>query len=143
MNLREYCKTNRISITQISHDTGIPYSTVNDIINGRIELNRVSYGHVKRIAGALDLTLSQMEKLSCTIEDGTGKESTQEETDMSRPWKIIIRNKSYYMQTGFDADAKAERLCKVTPLNTEFVQYMAERRWKEAERMKRLEAVWN
>lgn len=146
MTLKEYCKKNGISITQVARQSGIAYSTVNDILNGRIELDRVSYGKVKRIAQALCLTLPELDELGNSSLGSLPEEirdSFSENTDKSRPWKILVRNKNYYMQTESGGKTKTERLCKVNPLNAEFVYYMAERRFQQTQRRRRLEAIWN
>ena len=131
MNIAEYCRARKITIKSVSDACGIPYSTANDIINGRISLEKTSYGSVKKIAEFLSVSLEELEELA----------SDRKWKRLYHPWDIIVKNKCYYLK---DVSGRygEEKLCKVNPLNTVFVESMAQRRILEAERKERLEVIW-
>ncbi len=57
--LRQYLKDNDISVYQLSKNSGIAYSTVNYLVNGRTPIEKCELGTVMRIAGALKLSMSE------------------------------------------------------------------------------------
>ena len=132
MTLKHYLKERHISIRSLSVETGIPYSTLNDLCNGKTDVDRTSFGVIKTICGALQMTLDEFVAL-------TDRDETFPQPDHGG--RIIVRNKCYYLDT--NDGAEPERLCKVTPLNTRFVIDMAERRILGQERKERVEALWN
>jgi len=58
--MKNYLMENNISIYQLSKMTGISYSTVNDLANGRVEIDSCRLGVAKKIADALTLTLDDL-----------------------------------------------------------------------------------
>ena len=126
--IKEYLKEYGIRITALSRQTGIPYSTLNDLVNGKTELERMQYGKVKAICGVLGLTVEQMEELC------------QTPIRIESEAEIITKNKSYYLSYVCEGTIKEEKLCKVNPTNRYFVKTMAETRLLRIENEERLNA---
>lgn len=101
MTLKEYCKENHISARSISQACDIPYSTVNDLLNAKTELERTSFGVVCRMADHLALGLDTFRMM---FEENSCQDFPQ----------IIVRNKRYQLLT----DGNRVDLCKVSELNT-------------------------
>ncbi len=55
--LKQYLKNNNIKIRQLQEESGLPYTTVNDIVNGRTEIDNASVKVLVAISVALKLSL--------------------------------------------------------------------------------------
>ncbi len=108
MTLKEYCKENHISARSISQSCDIPYSTVNDLMNAKTELERTSFGVVCRMADYLALGLDTFRMM---FEENVCQDSPQ----------IIVRNKRYQLL----ADGNRVDLCKVSELNKKYIDDIA------------------
>ncbi len=126
--MRDYLKKNKISVSELSKRTGIPYSTLNDIVNGKTEINNIKFQYVKSIAEALNLSLDEFDRMF------SGKTIVQVDLGI----KVVVKNKCYYLVC--ELCDSPEYICKVNELNSYYVQTMAE--WKYAE-LKRREAMKN
>ena len=60
MFLKEYLKKEMISIKNLSQKTGVAYSTINDLVNGKTDAASCKAGMLKSIADVLDLSLDQI-----------------------------------------------------------------------------------
>ena len=111
MNLKNYCREHHISAKSIADACGIPYSTVNDILNAKTELERASFGVICKIADMLELGLDEFRTM---FEDNKYQEKTID-------CQIIVRNKRYQLV----ADGEKVDLCKVSELNTKNIETIA------------------
>ena len=112
MTLKEYCKEHRISAKSIADTCAIPYSTVNDLLNGKTELERTSFGVICRIADCLELGLDDFRGMFAAKSGEAGSSEPQ----------IIVRNKRYQLI----ADGERMDLCKVSSLNEKYIDSIAE-----------------
>ena len=126
--IKEYIKENHISIKKISASTGIPYSSVNDMINGIVDISNIKYGYVKRVADYLGMTVDDFAGLFVV------------EGSKEHEYDIVVKNKCYYIKRKKHPDPVY--ICKVNNLNTEYIETMAE--WKNEE-LKQTEVLnsWN
>ncbi len=124
--LKQYIRESGTKLIDLSKDAGIPYSTLNDIVNGKTALDSVSYGTVKKIASALKLSLDTLEEL-CRAQKGT---------DIG--YRIHVKNKKYYVKTPTGDDIC---LFKVNKTNTRYVTFAAECLMQNAENTKEQEEV--
>lgn len=60
MTLRYYLLANKKSISNLSRESGLPYTTVSEIVNGKKTLGKCSALTVYRIAGALGTTVESL-----------------------------------------------------------------------------------
>lgn len=60
MNIKVYLKTNNISIREMSAITSIPYSTLNDIVNGKVSVDECQYKTLKKIAVFLKVSIDDL-----------------------------------------------------------------------------------
>ena len=126
--LKDYLKSQKLSISRLSQMTGIPYSTLNDIVNGKTDLDRVAYGSVKRLAAALSQPITNLELLC-------GKALIIDDT-----YSVIIKNKAYYL-----SDSKSHQLrylFKINPLNSEYLDFAVQCLIDEDKSMRELEEKW-
>ena len=128
MQFKEYLKEKQITIYALAKGTGIPYSTVNDFVNGKTSIDRMQYGAVKAISNYLGIRPEGLEIL-CASEN------------LHLEFHIQVKNKSYYLAYRDEiGKLRSEKICKVNPVNTRYVQTMAERMW---ERLKAAEVMKN
>ncbi len=118
----------KIKCKEMSDTTGIPYSTLNDIINGKTDPGQMRFSYAKKMADYLEITLDEL------YEELTGKDQIELHIDGG---EILVRNKSYYLRCQAYAE-KLIKLCKVNKTNTYFVRDLAQ--WK-IEELKE-EAEW-
>jgi len=131
MTIKEYIKRNNISIAQISAECNIPYSTVSELINGKVEIDQCRVGNAMKITKACHLPFDDFYSMC--------KEVTKNVAiDRGR---IFIRNKRYYVSFEIEGEKRTVELCKVNKRNTQFVQDMAKWKIEAAEREKRIMEV--
>ncbi len=115
MNIREYLKTNKTSIASISQRTGIPYTTVSELINGKVSIDKVYVGTAMKLAEASGLSFMNFYKMC--------KETTS--LPEIPDGRIIIKNKRYYIEYDVDGISGIEYLCKVNPENSQCLENTA------------------
>ncbi len=60
MNIKVYLKEKDISIREMATITSIPYSTLNDIVNGKVNLEECQYKTLKKIAVFLKVNIDDL-----------------------------------------------------------------------------------
>lgn len=63
MNFKELLKTKNISGYALAKNTGIPYATINDLINGKTVFQNVSLKHAIAISDYLKINIRELSKL--------------------------------------------------------------------------------
>lgn len=123
--MKEYCRKKHISISRLSELTGIPYSTLNDIVNGKTDMDNVRYGYVKSIAKALNISLDELEGLMGGYRA------------INCDYMITVRNKSYYLEF----EGRKTYLCKVNELNSYYIDELA--RWQyDMQKQEKMLSEW-
>lgn len=61
--LKTYIQTHNISIYSVSKSSKIPYSTLNDIVNGKVEITNVKAGILHALAKALGISMDALYEL--------------------------------------------------------------------------------
>ena len=119
--LKDYLKEKEITTYALAKKTGVAYSTLNDIVNGKVEIANCKAGIVKAIADALGLSMDYIFSL-CSGEVLTVK--TSYGTDV----EVRVRNKSYYVQFNYGGRPEEIRLCRVSEDSSYYIDDMA--RWE-------------
>ncbi len=112
--LKDVLKENKYSISCLSRKTGIPYSTLNDIVNEKISLSGVRFGYVVLLSDALKISLEELRKMS--------------ENDKEESWEIITKSKKYFLKRLDKPQDELIYLCKANNANREFIHTIA--KWK-------------
>lgn len=60
MNIKEYLNENNISVREMSVITSISYSTLNDIVNNKVNLEECQYKTLKKIAVFLKVSIEEL-----------------------------------------------------------------------------------
>lgn len=128
--LKDYLSEHKTSMYKLAAESGVPYSTVNDLANGRIEIEQCRAGILKRLADSLAVTMDDLYNL-CDTELRVF--SDERKTDV----KIRVKNKTYYAE--FD-DHGTPVLLEVCPVNKDtsyFIRSLA--KWTAEDYFERLE----
>ncbi|MBO4390195.1 MAG: helix-turn-helix transcriptional regulator [Lachnospiraceae bacterium] len=130
MLLKEYCKIKKKSIRQIALNTGIPYSTLNDLINQKTDYNRASFGMICAIADELEISIDELRKML--------SEESHTDTEKNPRYSIIVRNKRYYIDI---EGSGREYLCKVNPVTTFSIEDIAFWKYRDHMTQKKMEEL--
>ncbi len=116
MTFKQYLKSRNIKSSYISRNSGIPYTTVSEIINGKTEIDRVQIGTGLKIAEV------------CGISFGNFYNMCKEQSTSFRVRNgiVTVRNKSWYLDYDINGKSGNIRLCKINMTNSRFVREMAE-----------------
>ena len=112
MDIKTYLKRNKLKISDISRQAGVPYTTVNEIMNGKTDIDRVQIGTGLRIAEACRMDFMKFYDL-CKKSNSIPAVSGG---------RILKKNKSYYLQCSLPEYDGEIYLCKVNPVNTQFIR---------------------
>ena len=63
MNFRELLESKKVNGYLVSVNTGIPYMTVNDLMNGKTSIQNVTLKHAIKIANYLNISVEELAKL--------------------------------------------------------------------------------
>ena len=127
--LKQFLKTNQISIRTLSAKSGIPYSTINDIVNEKTDILQMRFGYVLLIASFLSVSVEELLSLC--------KSEFPELAD----GKLIIKNKKYYLQYQSNGHTCEQPLTSVNDKIRPFIKDLA--RWTIDEiREKELMKSW-
>lgn len=130
--LKDYLHEKGISVYSASKGTGIPYSTVNDLVNGKVEITNCKVSLLKRLSEYLAMTMDDLYSI-CSEEDLSLKNS------YGCDYKINVRNKSYYVEFMYDSKPVEIELCKVNRDTTYYIDEIAEWRSEAYIRERRME----
>lgn len=116
MRLKEYMKYEKISVSSLSKTANVPYTTVSEIVNGKIDIQKVQFGTVLRICKALDISTEKIFEL-CVIPEEN--------------WTIFLQDNEYYMSYKYGNDRKTKKLCKYSEANSKYITQIAECYYEE------------
>lgn len=116
--LKELLAAKGISIYHAAKESGISYSTLNDIANHKVDIANVKAGIVHTLAGVLQISMDQLYDLcSETIE-------VYEEVYGIHGY-VSKRNKKYYLNFGYRGISYEYELCAIRQEATMFIKSIA------------------
>ena len=116
--LKEYLKTNNVSIYSISKRSGIPYSTLNDIVNCKVEIENVKAGIVYALAKTLQISMDWLYEL-CRNDIIVRSEKYNIDGVVSK------KNKNFYLCFEYDHKEHEYELCPVKKEASLFIYSIA------------------
>jgi len=105
--LKDFLADNAISIYSLSRASGIPYSTLNDLANGKVDVDRCKVGLLRALAGALMVSLDEAYDL---CKDKTRRIRNSYGYDVT----IRINNKQYVAEFVYNGSNVYLDLCRIT-----------------------------
>lgn len=132
--LKEYLKKINKSIYALSKESGVAYSTLNDLANGKVDINQCKVSLLRALSLALDLTLDEVIGICIS-------EEIAMQTARGIEVKITVKSKSYHAQFVYDEEMVDLELCKVREDSGFYIDEIASWRTEEYIRAKRM-AEW-
>ena len=116
MNIKQYLKENKISVSSLHKQTGIPYTSISEIVNGKVNIDRVYTGTAIRLADSCGLEFAQFYRMC------------RENIPKTPKTDIIVKNKKYYLRYDIEGETGCNYLCKANETNKRYVKDFA--RWE-------------
>ena len=123
--LKEYLTKNKISMYALSKESGVPYSTLNDICNGKVTIENCKAGVVKRLSGVLHISMDEFYEI-CSMQE----ESIRIE-EYNIDAKVFVKAKRFHSLFEYNGKPVDIDICKVNETNKEYVGEFAEWSVKE------------
>jgi len=125
--LKDYLKEKKISMYKISTEIGIPYSTLNDLANCRIDIDNCKVIHIKKLSEYLNLTMEELYRISkeCWEVD------TRYEADIEksiRNAKVYVKGKMFNTSFIYNDKPVNIEICAVKEGISDYISEMA--RWE-------------
>ena len=130
--LKGYLNEKNISVYSISKSMGIPYSTVNDLVNGKVDITNCKVSLLKRLSEQLGMSMDAMYSI-CSGEE------RRLENRYGYNYTINVKNKSYYVEFMYDSKPVEIELCKVNRNTTYYIDEIAKWRSEAYIRERRME----
>lgn len=121
MILKSYLEFNNISIASLQKKTGIPYTTIYEIVNGKVEIDRVYVGTALKLAQACDVSFPKF----CDMCRETTSLPPIEGGD------LVIINKNYYLIYDMNGNKERVFLSKAGIQNKRIAKKIAEQKIDE------------
>ena len=119
--LKQYLKQKNLSIYKLAALSEIPYSTLNDIVNHKVDIANIRSGIVFKLAKILDISMDELYELcSRKISVRTDKYAIE--------GNVFIKNKSYVLVFRFDDKEFIDEICPVKRESSMFIESIA--RWQ-------------
>ena len=119
--LKQYLKQKNISIYKLAALSEIPYSTLNDIVNHKVDIANIRAGIVFKLANILNISMDELYEL-CTNQITIYLEG------YSTKGTVNIKNKKYVLEFQYQNKKFTDELCPVKKEATMFIESIA--RWQ-------------
>ncbi|MBQ8075052.1 MAG: helix-turn-helix transcriptional regulator [Oscillospiraceae bacterium] len=116
--LKDYLAERKISMYSLAANSGVPYSTVNDLANGRIEIQNCRAGVLKKIADELSISMDALYDL---CESNLSVYLEEEKI----PVAIRVKNKTYYAEFYDNNIPVSLEICAVNRDTAYFIHSLA------------------
>jgi transcriptional regulator with XRE-family HTH domain len=135
--LKEYLKRQSISVYALAKRSGVPYSTLNDLANGKVSIDNCKVGILKSLSDVLGMSMEDLYN-KCL-----GGNQMSVDTDWGVSADISVRNKSYYVQFVYNELPVEIELCKVNRDTTRYIDSIAKWRAEGYIRDQRMKEHWD
>ena len=128
--LKQYLKQKNLSMYKLAALSEIPYSTLNDIVNHKVDIANIRSGIVFKLAKILDISMDELYELcSRKISVRTDKYAIE--------GNVFIKNKSYVLVFRLDDKEFIDEICPVKRESSMFIESIA--RWQMEKMIQRYE----
>ena len=129
--LKDYLKKHNLSLYSLSKLSGIPYSTLNDLSNGKVNIDNCKVSVLKGIASVLGVSLVEAYDI-CSANQAPFKTSDGMDTFVS------VRNKNFFCEFEYNQQSVEIELCKVNEDTKFYIEEIAKWRTEEYIRTRRM-----
>lgn len=126
--LKDYFDSIGRSVYSIAKESKVPYSTLNDLVNGKVKISECKAGMLRRLAITLGMSMDDF----YTLAEGKREEDDGKVmTSYGIPVEIGVRHKAYQIDFDYDGEHVTMELCKVSGASTFYVKDIA--KWRAEE----------
>lgn len=126
--LKDYIKQKNISIYRLAKDCDIPYSSLNDIVNGKVDIMNSKLEFAFKLSRALDISIDELCKIAVV---DIKSHSDEFDTEIN----VKVKNKSFYAEYEDDGALIDIKLCKVNEDTSYFIEDIS--RWSVEEQLQK------
>ena len=116
--LKDYLKNRGISMYRLSADSGVPYSTINDIANGRVSIDNCRAGILFDLSRALDISMDDLYGIC-------DRDMTVHSDKYGIDIDVIVKDKTYRAQYEYEQERYDVRVCEAGADYIPFVKDLA------------------
>lgn len=129
--LKEYLKENNISIYKLAKDTGISYSTINDLVNGVVSVENSRAYNLRVIARYMGISMDELYDMCLN--------TLYIELDkLEKPIRITVKNKKYHIDFFYgDQNVNIEYEYSVNSTTRRYIETIA--KWDVEDYIENLE----
>ncbi len=118
--IKDYLKEHNVSIYALAKSSGVPYSTLNDLCNGKVLIENCKAGIVKKLADSLEITMDAMYELA------KPEKRIVHVAEYNKDAEIRVRNKRYKASFEYNGEEIELDVCKVSENNSIYVDNFTE-----------------
>ena len=119
--LKQFLQQKDLTIYKLSGLSEIPYSTLNDIVNHKVDIANIRAGIIFKLANVLNISMDELYEL-CT------NQITIYLEDYATKGTVNIKNKKYVLEFQYQNKEFTDELCPVKKEATMFIESIA--RWQ-------------
>lgn len=116
--LKDFLKKKGISIYALANDCKLPYSTVNDLCNHKVDVENCKAGILKKISDCLGITMDELYNLLIRCDT-----IYLDEYDLEA--KITVKGKHYHSEFTYDNTHIDLDICRVCESTAKFIRDFA------------------
>ena len=124
--LKEYLSEQNKSIYGIAKECGVPYSTLNDFVNGKVRASQCKAGMIRGVAQSLGISMDELYDMSEKSDDEIN--DVHVVTSYGIPVSVRVRHKSYQAEFIYDGEPVTLDLCKVSGPTQFYIKEIA--KWR-------------
>lgn len=111
----DYLKERGLTVYAVAKSSDIPYSTLNDLANGKVEIDNCKVSVLMRLSDSLGISCEEL-YLLC---QGNSFRMCVEpyDTDVN----VFVKNKKYYMDFTYDGIQVEQEVCKVNEISRFYI----------------------
>lgn len=126
---KAYLKSRNISMYKLSKSSGVPYSTLNDLVNKKLPVINLKSGQLYSLSKSLVITMDELYSMcmqTCIVYSDKFDEEAA----------VVVRHKSYYLLFDKNGNTYEEEIIPVKSESTRYIDILA--KWKFDELLSRL-----
>ena len=123
---KEYLAEKNISIYKLSKESGVPYSTLNDLVNHKSAVETMKSCQLRSLAKTLEISMDDLYEI-CLYRQSIRND------ECDSPASVTVKHKSYYLTFSKDGKKYEEPIICVKEGTTAVIDTLAE--WKLKEKL--------
>ncbi len=116
--LKDYLIEQHISMYSLAKKSGVAYSTINDLANGRVDVDNCKVSLLCQLAKALTLSMDD-------VYDICQRDLTVYSKTYDTKIQVSVKNKMYYADFEYEGEAKHIKVCEAGADHRHFIKELA------------------